>query len=218
MLLVSHNERPNDRALFIQVVPPLDAQEDWHICVQLAIVAWNPENPSQFEWRNTSQRFERANQEAGFETFYDPDLRWPGDSHLTGELGSAKRVNLTAYVRVIEDISGRLWKTVKDYDTRLQYRYTGIRNQGATGYMQFILLNLFHIRACRKVCAFWDLLTSRLYLTFHQKIKKFPVRSYILKVGIHCLRIATDFQIACSHCIAWSSRAFDKDLYFWVRR
>jgi ubiquitin carboxyl-terminal hydrolase 7 len=150
-VLFSPEDPSADGTITLKPIPLPDAPWDWHVCVQLALVVWNPSNPAEFAWRGISQRFE-AHPETQYDTFSyrNPDIRWADDSTITSP-GVGSGVNVTVYLRRVSDRSGRLWRAVKDYDHRWQRSYVGIANQGMTGYMQFTLLTLFHVGALHKV-------------------------------------------------------------------
>jgi ubiquitin carboxyl-terminal hydrolase 7 len=59
--------------------------------------------------------------------------------------------NITVYLRVINDKTGILWHNFKDYDSRKNTGYAGLRNQGATCYMNSLLQSLYFTNAFRKV-------------------------------------------------------------------
>jgi len=74
--------------------------------------------------------------------------------------------DLTVYVRVLEDPTGGLWhnfvkcvvanillpvyRCIDSYDSKEETGFLGLKNQGATGYMNIILQSWFHIRYFRK--------------------------------------------------------------------
>lgn len=63
-----------------------------------------------------------------------------------------ERANITAYVRVVEDETGVLWHNFTNYDSKLETGYVGLKNQGATCYLNSLLQSLYFTNAFRKVC------------------------------------------------------------------
>lgn len=142
------------RSLFLELQLPVGQWEAYHICAQFAIVSWDPKDPGRLlKWRIMSHRFEAPLLRAGFESFPMAPVplseRRPNDDIESGQY------NLTVYLRVFEDPSNSLWKHTRDYNIRPRAQYPGLVNQGATGYMQWVLLNLFHIPALRQVRWLW---------------------------------------------------------------
>lgn len=61
-------------------------------------------------------------------------------------------VEITAFVRVLKDPTGVLWHNFINYDSKKETGYVGLRNQGATCYMNSLLQSFFCTNAFRKVC------------------------------------------------------------------
>jgi len=59
--------------------------------------------------------------------------------------------NITAYVRVVEDETGVLWHNFNNYDSKKETGYVGLKNQGATCYLNSLLQSLYFTNAFRKV-------------------------------------------------------------------
>lgn len=59
--------------------------------------------------------------------------------------------NMSVYVRVVKDETGILWHTFRDYDSKKETGYVGLKNQGATCYLNSLLQSLYFTNAFRKV-------------------------------------------------------------------
>ncbi len=59
--------------------------------------------------------------------------------------------NITAYIRVVEDETGVLWHSFVNYDSKKETGYVGLKNQGATCYLNSLLQSLYFTNAFRKV-------------------------------------------------------------------
>lgn len=59
-------------------------------------------------------------------------------------------VNVTAYVRTYKDPTGVLWHNFNDYDSKKETGLIGIKNQGATCYLNSLLQSLYFTNTFRK--------------------------------------------------------------------
>lgn len=60
-------------------------------------------------------------------------------------------VNITVYVRHVEDETGVLWHNFTNYDSKKETGFVGLKNQGATCYLNSLLQSLYFTNAFRKV-------------------------------------------------------------------
>lgn len=60
--------------------------------------------------------------------------------------------NITVYVRHVEDETGVLWHNFNNYDSKKETGFVGLKNQGATCYLNSLLQSLFLTNGFRKVC------------------------------------------------------------------
>lgn len=59
--------------------------------------------------------------------------------------------NITVYLRIVEDETGVLWHNFNNYDSKKETGYVGLKNQGATCYLNSLLQSLYFTNAFRKV-------------------------------------------------------------------
>lgn len=78
------------------------------------------------------------------------NVPWEGGSRPLCENDTA---NITAYVRFVEDETGVLWHNFTNYDSKQETGFVGLKNQGATCYLNSLLQSLYFTNAFRKVDA-----------------------------------------------------------------
>lgn len=76
------------------------------------------------------------------------NIPWEGSTRPILENDTA---NITAYVRLVEDETGVLWHNFVNYDSKKETGYVGLKNQGATCYLNSLLQSLYFTNAFRKV-------------------------------------------------------------------
>ncbi|KAI0928557.1 hypothetical protein AcW1_005763 [Taiwanofungus camphoratus] len=145
------NAPPNDTvSVYLDYADPKRAPEGWHACAQFALVISNPHDPTIYTVSHAHHRFIAEECDWGFTRF--SELRklfsvQDGHSRPTIEDESA---DVSVFVRVLEDPTGVLWHNFVNYDSKKETGYVGLKNQGATCYMNSLLQSLYCTRYFRK--------------------------------------------------------------------
>lgn len=125
--------------------------EDWYQCVQFGLVLWNPNDPSIFAHHTAQHRFNSKEGDWGFTRFCELRklfaVAWDGKDRALVENDSA---NMTAYVKIVKDPTGVLWHNFEGYDSKKETGMVGLKNQGATCYLNSLLQSLYFTNAFRK--------------------------------------------------------------------
>ncbi|KAF9778397.1 cysteine proteinase [Thelephora terrestris] len=150
LLFPSGNCTADVVSLYLDRVTTIDEKEAWHVCAQFALVISNPYDPTLYTVSHARHRFTAEESDWGFTRFSELNKLehpQPGLSRPTIEGGSAI---VSVYVRVLEDPAGVLWHNFVDFDSRKETGFVGLKNLGATSYLNSLLQSLFCIRYFRK--------------------------------------------------------------------
>ncbi|KAI1079311.1 cysteine proteinase [Whalleya microplaca] len=125
--------------------------DDWSCCVQFGLVMWNISDPSLFYHHTAHHRFTKEESDWGFTRFLELRKMFQQPWDNSGRpLVENDAVNITAYVRIVEDETGVLWHNFNNYDSKKETGYVGLKNQGATCYLNSLLQSLYFTNAFRK--------------------------------------------------------------------
>ena len=103
----------------------------------------NPHDPTLFSTSQAHHRFTAEEMDWGFTRFNEfRKLAVPLDNRVRPIIEDDQAV-VSAYVRVLKDPTGVLWHNFINYDSKKETGYVGMKNQGATCYMNSLLQSLF---------------------------------------------------------------------------
>ncbi len=126
--------------------------DDWSCCVQFALVLWNPNDPSIYTHHTAHHRFTKEESDWGFTRFLELRRMFNSNWETAARpMVENETANITAYVRIVEDETGVLWHNFANYDSKKETGYVGLKNQGATCYLNSLLQSLYCTNAFRKV-------------------------------------------------------------------
>ncbi|KAL5594772.1 hypothetical protein BROUX41_001686 [Berkeleyomyces rouxiae] len=151
ILLFPHGNNVDHCSIYLEhAFQPQDIPPNWSCCVQFALVLWNPKDPTIYHEHNAHHRFTKEESDWGFTRFIEIRKLVNPSSETLRPFLEDDATNITAYVRIVEDETGVLWHSLNNYDSKTETGFVGLKNQGATCYLNSLLQSLYVTNAFRK--------------------------------------------------------------------
>ncbi|KAI9491534.1 hypothetical protein BDB00DRAFT_874264 [Zychaea mexicana] len=123
-----------------------------YACAQFGIFVSRPSDPTNYNCLSACHRFTRSASDWGFLRMVSIDRLLDDDSqtYRAAALLENNCIRITAIVRVVKDETGVLWHNFLDYDSKKTTGFVGLKNQGATCYMNSLFQSLYCTNYFRK--------------------------------------------------------------------
>ncbi|KAJ3075107.1 hypothetical protein HDU98_009176 [Podochytrium sp. JEL0797] len=152
LLFPTGNEQSDTVSVFLDSVdaPLMPKDGQWHICVQFSLSIVNYKNDCVYRSSTAQHRFNPYEADWGFNHLVKLSQLFAPLDGTPHSLVEDDQALIVVHMRVMKDVTGYLWHNYVNYDSKLATGFTGIKNQGATCYMNSLLQSLYHIPYFRK--------------------------------------------------------------------
>ncbi|KAI9271739.1 hypothetical protein BDA99DRAFT_433176 [Phascolomyces articulosus] len=153
LLFPKGNNQTESVSIYLEIADPVahGLPDDWHVCAQFTLVLSHPEDPTNYYTSTATHRFSADEIDWGFTRFYELKLLNRTFPHTgKGPFVLNNQAIISVYLRVVKDETGVLWHNFANYDSRKETGYVGIKNQGATCYMNSLLQSLYCTNSFRR--------------------------------------------------------------------
>ncbi|KAH7100498.1 hypothetical protein BKA62DRAFT_706491 [Auriculariales sp. MPI-PUGE-AT-0066] len=137
-------------SVYLKCISVLNATLDAHACAQFALAMSNMNDPKVFFTKCAHHRFIAQEEDWGFTRYIEPVKLQTIQLPHTRSILDGDSVEISAFVQVFEDPTGVLWHSFVNYDSKVTTGFVGLKNQGATDYLNVMMQALYCTNAFRR--------------------------------------------------------------------
>ena len=148
------NQGQNSVSVYLECIDASDIQqklpEGWHICASFVIVVSNPAEPTSFKSLDSQYRWKEGDTDWGFSDLIKTQQLSIPFAHNEKPILENDTLLFTVHLKVLKDTLGTLFNSFLDWDSRKETGFVGLKNQGATCYLNSLIQSLYFTNYFRK--------------------------------------------------------------------
>jgi ubiquitin carboxyl-terminal hydrolase 7 len=137
-------------SLYLESTDPRRITDKWSCCLQFGIAILNPKDETMCVYKEAKHRFVPEEGDWGFTQFIKLSALQDETKPSEKDFLVDDTLVIQLVMRIVKDVTGNLWHTFANYDSKSETGYVGLKNQGATCYMNSILQSLYFTKYFRK--------------------------------------------------------------------
>ncbi|KAJ1554471.1 hypothetical protein HK096_003399, partial [Nowakowskiella sp. JEL0078] len=145
VLLFPNGNRTDSLSIFLNSIDSTKEEKTsrWHLCVQFALAIQNQDDETIFKSNVAQHRYTPSEQDWGFNHLIKLNFLSVPIENFQKPLIENDKTNILVFMRIVKDETGVLWHNFVDYDSKKETGFVGLKNQGATCYMNSLLQSLY---------------------------------------------------------------------------
>ncbi|KAI9026565.1 hypothetical protein CLU79DRAFT_742351 [Phycomyces nitens] len=150
VLLFPKGNNQNEFASLYVEMTDAKTVPDNYCCAQFVVCLTKPSDPFHYVHHAAHHRFNSEESDWGFTRFVELKQLYSLDEQGNQRFLENDSVRITTILRIIKDPTGVLWHNFNNYDSKKMTGYVGLKNQGATCYMNSLFQSLYCTNLFRK--------------------------------------------------------------------
>ncbi|KAI8854157.1 cysteine proteinase [Chytridium lagenaria] len=152
LLFPNGNQQGDTISIFLDSIDAgnVPKNTNWHVCAHFALALVNVEDENVLKFSSAQHRYNPNETDWGFNHLVKLNQLFTPIEGNTRPLIENDQAVIKVYIKIMKDVTGVLWHNFVNYDSKKETGFVGLKNQGATCYMNSLLQSLYFTPFFRK--------------------------------------------------------------------